>query len=92
MECLSQGFHTAVANRELDIFVMDGVQFVPHLLFADDIVCFMRANQKFFLAIKKIICDFLEFSGLEVNHSKSSVIFSTSCANRGELLGLLGFF
>lgn len=82
-------FHTTTTKRELDTFVMDGVEYVSHLLSADDILCFSRANHKSFLTIKKTIHDFLEFSRLEMNHSKSSDIFFASSANREELLGLL---
>lgn len=60
-----------------------------HLAFADDVVLFCRANKKSFKAIREI--EFKDFSGLEINKSKSAVLFSKSVANGEGLSRLLVF-
>lgn len=55
---------------------MGGIEVEIHLAFPDDVVLFCRANAKLMLAIGGILQEFKEFSGLEINDSKSLVIFS----------------
>lgn len=55
----------------------------PILTFADDITFFTRALRKSFNNIKEILAEFSSFFGLQVNMSKSQVIFSKK-VNDGE--------
>lgn len=64
---------------------------MTHRLFADDILLFIKANWKYFLAIKRMIQEFLDFLGLHINTTKSLVILSASCNNKEELMGILDY-
>lgn len=64
MENLSQGFHLAERMGKLESYKMVGVNPISHFLFADDGLCFTKANAKSPHAIKEIIHDFSTFSGL----------------------------
>jgi hypothetical protein len=49
---------------------------LSHLCFADDLLIFSAATLKSALAIKAVLAEFDELSGLKVNPSKSSVLCS----------------
>lgn len=61
-----------------------------HLSFAYDLIVFCGADKKSCSALKRLLDDFCLFSGVSVNFSKSSIIFSGSTANKQEILNLLG--
>lgn len=50
--------------------------FVSHLLFADDILLFNKANKKNIQTINKILTNYSIISGLNLNLHKSKVWFS----------------
>lgn len=93
MNTLSAALHLAEFNVELE-----GVQFaqrgpcVTHLMYADDIVLFFKVSHNSYETIKDTLDDFFKVSGLALNPSKSSVIFSpnTPCALKEECSSLLG--
>lgn len=51
---------------------------IPHLLFADDILLFSKANIKNITATNEILTNFSNLSGLQINPSKSKVWFSNN--------------
>jgi hypothetical protein len=63
---------------------------VSHLLFADDMLVFCRANKHSFDGLNNLLSDLSHNTGLNINRSKSKVFFSTGCSNRGELCSILG--
>lgn len=50
---------------------------IPHLLFANDILLFNKANAKNIQAIQEVLMNFCDLSGLKINIMKSKVWFST---------------
>lgn len=80
MENLSQSFHLVEEKKGIGTYVIGGVKSVTHLLFADDILCFSRANQKSLNRIKiNTMEEFSVFSILQINVGKSTIILSVSC-------------
>lgn len=55
--------------------MMGGVKSATHLFFTEDSLKQMRSHSK--RSIKSIIFEFSNFSGLNVNVAKSSMVFST---------------
>lgn len=76
---------------KLDNYKIFRVNFVSHLSFVNDVLLFTKANTKSLHAIKKAVKYFSSFTYLQINSSKSSLIFSASVPNWAELLGILGF-
>lgn len=70
---------------------MDGVEVEGHLAFADDVVLFCRVNEKSFKAKREILEGLRDFSGIEINSTKSVVVLSKFVVNRDELEAILGF-
>lgn len=58
---VSQEFHNAKARGELDTFTISGAKSVTHLIFADDLLIFTRANRKSLPKVKKILDKFTAF-------------------------------
>lgn len=55
-------------NGDIDTYLLGGgTKSVTHLIFADDALFFTKANRKSFQALKKMLNDFTEFSGLLFN-------------------------
>ncbi|PKU80715.1 Putative ribonuclease H protein [Dendrobium catenatum] len=48
---------------------------ISHLLFADDVVIFYKANKNAIKKVKKILYKFCNWTGQRVNNSKSSMLF-----------------
>jgi hypothetical protein len=57
---------------------------VNHLLFADDSLLLMEANEASATAIKSILQEYEESSGQVINMEKSSVMFSRNTPRRGK--------
>jgi hypothetical protein len=62
---------------------------ISHLLFADDMLVFSRANVKSFKGINLLLDSFANNTGLSVNKDKSRIYFSKGCSNKGELTSIL---
>lgn len=60
-------------------------------MYADDVCLFTKANKKSLRFINNILEEFSQFSGLEVNKTKSSATFSKVCEGNLELQNILGF-
>ncbi|KAL0284586.1 UNVERIFIED_CONTAM: hypothetical protein Sradi_7193300 [Sesamum radiatum] len=65
---------------------------ILNLCFADDVLIFCAGDVPSVRRVKVVLEEFAELSGLQVNSSKSTVIFSKAIqSERQELLDLLGF-
>lgn len=62
-----------------------------HVVFADDLVCFMRANPISLATVKNILQDFASFPGLDTKPLKSVIYFSKSVNNCDFLGSILGY-
>lgn len=60
------------------------------MAFVDNVV-FFRVNKKTFNTIRRVLVEFTNFSGLEVNQQKSSILFSKGVSNQEELRAILGY-
>lgn len=74
MEGLSQHLHNAALTGVVDPAMSKNGLHVSHILFADDILIFVKATEKNTLAIISILQDFAKLSGLHVNPGKSSFL------------------
>lgn len=77
-------------RRHRDVCVLGG-KLVSHLLFIDNVSCFMKATIRSFNAVQSIIHDLSSFTGMQVNVVKSILVFSRSVVDRDALLSILGF-
>jgi len=69
---------------------INGSTSTSHLIYVDDILIFSKANPKLLGAIKHILYIFSTFSGLEINHAKSSVHYS-KVYSTPHILEIIGF-
>ena len=75
------------------ITVARGSPRVNHLLFADDTMIFCQASEECCKSLKKILLQYKEASGQQINKGKSSIFFSSKTqedrkTNVNELLGI----
>ena len=63
--------------------------YVSHLLFADDLLIFTRADKGSFKNIDKLLQILALNTGQTVNKEKSRIFFGKSCQNKEELEDLL---
>lgn len=78
-------------NGKLELYSNGGVDVEPILAFVDDIALFCRASTKSISMVKSILDDFSEFSGLQVNNSKSQIVISKRGHNSMTLAAIMGF-
>lgn len=81
LEVLSLEFHIAEWKGEFDTFIIKGMKSITHLIFADDLLVFTKANRKSLYMVKRIPDKFAAFSGLVTNHDKSAIYYSRSMTN-----------
>lgn len=62
-----------VKDWRIDAYQINGAKFISHLIYADGILIFFKANLKSLRSIKEILGVFSKFSGLGVNNEKSMV-------------------
>lgn len=68
------------------------MRLVTHLLFANDILIFVRANRKSLTTVNHLVDEFSIFSGLWVNVNTSSIDLLKACeAKHDMLVGILGY-
>lgn len=93
MDTLSRLIETReVREKRIDTYQVNGSTSITHLLYADDVLIFSKANQKSLRAIKSILAKFTIFSGLEcIDTTKSSITFSKMCEDNSELQEIIGF-
>ncbi|XP_020266263.1 uncharacterized protein LOC109841729 [Asparagus officinalis] len=63
---------------------------VSHILFADDMLVFCRANRKSFEGINNLLESLTLNTGLGINKSKSKIFFSKGCRNKDILSSVIG--
>lgn len=80
-----------VRNRRIELYTSGGAVVESHLVFADDVVFFCRASQKSIRALREVLDEFTEFSGLKINCEKSFTIFSKRVTDKSDLAAILGF-
>src|SRR5436190_4850978 len=90
MECLSIKLDTAMIQRHLHPIKRNIQPIISHLLFADDILVFCRADKKSFQKLKSILNEFQNFTGLAINSEKSTCFLSRACGCDSDLLSILG--
>lgn len=91
MEILSQVICLAERLGRIGTHKIGVVDSITHLLLADDVLFFSREGMKSLPASKEVLSDFSSFTSLQLNLSKSSLIFSASVSNRLELLNIMAF-
>ncbi|XP_028554179.1 uncharacterized protein LOC114580518 [Dendrobium catenatum] len=66
---------------------------ISHLLYADDVIMFSKANRKEVLGVKKIHNNFCEWTGKKINYSKSIILFRKHVDRRRKrsLSKIMGF-
>ncbi|KAF7812572.1 reverse transcriptase [Senna tora] len=75
MELLSKCIEFEVARGKWKSPSVKGTR-ISHLLYADDVLLFVKIDKNSVLTVKKALGLFLDISGLSVNESKSSIWFS----------------
>lgn len=60
----------------IDAYQVNGTRSISHLIYADDILIFSKANQKSLNSIKEILDVFSKFSFSEVNNDKINAHYS----------------
>ncbi|PKU82128.1 Putative ribonuclease H protein [Dendrobium catenatum] len=88
MDGLSACFEEANTNQ-LFSGISLGNSLVTHLLYADDLLVFSKATLREASSLKTILENFESHSGLRVNPSKSSIIFSKNCITADDICLLL---
>jgi hypothetical protein len=71
MEVLSKLFAEALREGFIDFHPKCSKFLLSHLCFADDLLIISAATSKSALAIKAVLAEFCEYSGLKANPSKS---------------------
>lgn len=74
----------------MDPCIVNGARFISHLIYADDILNFSKANPKSLSNIKHILESFSSFSGMEVNLQKSSAYYSKAVAGMQHIQEIMG--
>lgn len=90
MEGLTVALNEGLLARRWDSYNLHSSATVSHLFFADDILIFIKANDKSIRGLKCILSKFGKQSGLNVSTSKSQLFLAKSVHNREELATLSG--
>lgn len=64
-------------------FTVRGTRAFSHIIFVDDIPCFLLEKEENIKNLKTILDDFGDLMGLQINLQKTHVFFSKSCGGRG---------
>ncbi|KAI0493816.1 hypothetical protein KFK09_023941 [Dendrobium nobile] len=66
---------------------------ISHLLYADDVIMFSKANKKEVLGVKRILHNFCEWTGQKINYSKSIILFGKNVERKRKrsLSRIMGF-
>src|SRR4051812_3018432 len=67
MECFSSKIDAAMFNKKINPIIRQMKPAISHLLFADDVLVFCRADKKSLLEIRLILQEFSLFTGLSIN-------------------------
>ncbi|PKI59227.1 hypothetical protein CRG98_020390 [Punica granatum] len=93
MEILSRLLYRAESNGDIKgIQISRGGPQITHLMFADDLLILAKASPANIIAIKDILDKFCQWSGQEINSSKSGLFFSknTTVDSRRSAKSILG--
>ncbi|XP_020680831.2 uncharacterized protein LOC110098354 [Dendrobium catenatum] len=71
---------------QLGVQVINNVERISHLLYADDILIFAEASRSNAICIMKLLGDYCDWTRQRINGGKSAVLFSRSCPNWKKLL------
>ena len=78
MEAFTLSLESGLRCRRWETFSMEGCPVVSHLLFADDILLFLKPTRRSITFLFHLIEDFGNESGLHINKSKSAIFFAKS--------------
>jgi len=81
----------ALASGRIQPVRRDSHNYVTHLLFADDMLVFVKANKGSLRELNKVIDDFSLHTGLLINEIRSKIYFSKGCDNKDEQRDILDF-
>ena len=74
MQVLTMLLHKAEARKDLDPLTCSSLS-VSHVIFADDLMIFVKADKKNARHLKLVLQEFTALSGLTINSSKSAIFF-----------------
>lgn len=74
MQVLSSLLKKAKSQREIDPLSCGSLS-VSHIIFADDLMIFLRADKKNARRLKLLLDEFTTLSGLNINYHKSAIYF-----------------
>ena len=74
MQVLSSMFKKVECNNEIDPFSCGEIS-VSHIIFADDLMVFLRADKRNARRLKLLLDEFSSLSGLTINYHKSEIFF-----------------
>ena len=74
MQVLSSMFKKAECNNEIDPFSCGEIS-ISHIIFADNLMIFLRADKRNAQRLKLLLDEFSSFSGLMNNYHKSEIFF-----------------
>lgn len=66
--------------KKFHLFKLGRIDSISHLLFVDDVIIFRQANHSTIKADEDVLHQFTRYTGMQINHSKSSVVYSKSCS------------
>jgi len=91
MEFWSIQTDVALAYGRIESIRRDVHNFVTHLLFADDMLVFLKANKLSLLTLRTLLEELKLNTCLTINIQKSKIYFSKECSCREELKAIIGF-
>jgi len=90
LEFFSIHMHLATESGRIHPLKRNVELHVSHLLFADDMLVFYRADKSSVHELNKLLEQLHLNTGLQVNRGKSKIYFSKSCKYKNELASILG--
>lgn len=91
IDVLSRFIKQEAKKKRFDSYIVNGSTSISHLMYANDILLFTKADPKSLNVVKAILETFSAFSGLMINKQKRSIIFSKVSENSTNLQKILNF-
>ena len=82
--------HLASESGRIHLLKRNEELHISHILFADDMLVFCRANKSSVLELNRLLQKLYLNTGLLVNREKSKIYFSKSCKHKTDLAAILG--
>lgn len=79
MEVLTKMLARGEKDKGIQPFSVHDVKVMSHLIFADDVLLFLEANEKNMSNMRKVLNIFGEFTGLKLNVLKTNLYLSKNC-------------